>query len=143
MRREVEHFRRIVKAVLNAVAVVNIEIHQQNARQAVLGHGVRGGEGGIIEDAKAHRPVRRRVMPGRPDQRKGRLHTADHHGIDSPHRGPGSGNGGGPTARGSHRIPRVKIPAACSDDSFYSVQISRRVDTLDLRPRRRSDRQAC
>jgi hypothetical protein len=50
---------------LGAVAVVDVEIDDRDARQAVGGHRMRGADGDVVEHAEAHRAGALRVMAGR------------------------------------------------------------------------------
>ena len=70
MRGDVEHRPVVVKAVLGAVPVVEVEIDDEYAAEAVFLFQVPGPDGNVVENAETHRPSRLRVMSRRPDERE-------------------------------------------------------------------------
>ena len=75
----------VLKNFFGAVAVVNVEIHNGNAAEAVLGNGMHGAHGHIIEEAKAHGFFAFGMVAGRADGAKGVGHFAVHHHIHGFH----------------------------------------------------------
>ncbi len=57
----------VFEYILGAIAVVNIEIENGDARQAVDCHRLGGSHGDVIEKTESHRIIARRVVSGRPD----------------------------------------------------------------------------
>ncbi len=71
-----------------------------------------GGQGDVVEEAKAHAVRRRRMMAGRPDQAQGGAIASGQHGV---HRGDTRSRSRQPhliRRRADHRV-RVEIAAAC------------------------------
>ena len=71
---DVEHGRIVVEGVLRSVAVVDIEIDDSNAVEAVRAAGQRSGDRDAVEDAEAHRLRRLGMMPRRADKAERGLH---------------------------------------------------------------------
>jgi len=67
---------------LGAVAVVNVEIDDRDALGSMVCLGMARRDGGIVEQAEAHRPFRLGVMAGRPYGNEGIGGTAAHHFVD-------------------------------------------------------------
>ncbi len=82
MHAEVQHARVVVEGGLRAVAVMNVPVDNQDLRQIVLLLGVLGADRHIVEDAKAHRPVRHRMVARRTHGTEGVFDLALHHGVD-------------------------------------------------------------
>ncbi len=80
--RAIKQVRIIIKQVLRAVAVMDIEIHHRHPLDAEFVARMVGGNGGIVKQAKPHRPVIFGVMPRRPGGDKGILFMPLHHRID-------------------------------------------------------------
>ncbi len=62
--------RLVPKDGLGAIAVMGIEVHDQDSTDAII-QGMAGGDGNIVEQAKAHRRVRLGMVPRRADDGKG------------------------------------------------------------------------
>ena len=78
-----EHYLGIfIEDVLRAVAVVDIPVGDQDAREAVHLLGVVSGQGDVVEKAETHALARRGVMPGRPNQAEGGMVSPLQHRID-------------------------------------------------------------
>ena len=83
MHRQVEHFGRGVKRLLRAVAVVDIEIDDQDSLQLKTLLGVLRRDGDIVEHAESHRLVRLCMMTGRTRKRERILDFAVQHCLDA------------------------------------------------------------
>ena len=70
VERDVEDGRVVPEDRLRPVAVVDVPVDDRDALEAELGLGRPGGDGHVVEEAKAHRAVGRRVVAGRPDERE-------------------------------------------------------------------------
>ena len=82
MGRGVHHGRIVPKDVLDAVAVMDVEIHDRDALGAMRFLRVPGGDGGVVEEAEAHRRRDFGVMAGRAGRDKGVANPAAHHLVD-------------------------------------------------------------
>ena len=76
VRREVEHARVVVEDVLRAVAVMDVDVDDGDALDSRLFERARDGDGDVVEEAEAHRAVRRRVVPGRANEAEGGIELA-------------------------------------------------------------------
>ena len=70
VHRDEEHRRVRSKDVLGAVSVVDVPVDDRDPPDTELGLRVTGRDCDVVEEAEAHRPVRRRVVPRRPYQRE-------------------------------------------------------------------------
>jgi hypothetical protein len=93
MRRGVHGARVVPENVLRAVAVMNIEIDHGDTLGAMNGLRMPGGDGRVVEEAKAHRRGAFGMMAGRPRGDKGVGHPPAHHLVHGESR----------AARGMHR----------------------------------------
>ena len=59
----IQHVRRRFEDSLRAVTVVDIEIQDRHALRTVRCLGMAGGDGGVVQQAKAHGPGRLGVVP--------------------------------------------------------------------------------
>ncbi len=125
-------FGRGVKRILRAVAVMDVKIYQQDTRQAMMGNGMGGGDGGVVENAEAHRPIRRRMVAGRANQRKRRVHAAGHHGVYRPDGCPAAAVAAAQEPGEATVSPASRYPPPCRDNPLHPVQIGRRMDALQL-----------
>ena len=82
MGRGVDHGRIVPKNVLGAVAVMDVEIHDCDALGAVRFLRVPRGDGGVVEEAEAHRGRDLGVMSGRAGRDEGVASLAAHHLVD-------------------------------------------------------------
>ena len=76
------HARVAPEDVLRAVAVVDVEIDDRDALDAVGRLGVARGDRGVVEEAEAHRRRRLGVMAGRPRGDEGVVDAPAHHFVD-------------------------------------------------------------
>ena len=79
--RAEHHSRIFVERVLGAVAVVDVEIEDRDALEAVRLDGVHGADRHVVEDAEAHGAIGRGVMPGRAHGAEGAAHFRRHHHV--------------------------------------------------------------
>ena len=86
MGRGVHDGRIVPKNVLGAVAVMDVEIHDRDALGAMRFLGVAGGDGGVVEEAEAHRGRDFGVMSGRAGRDESVASLAAHHLVDREHR---------------------------------------------------------
>ena len=108
VRRDVEHVRVVVEHVLGAVAVVDVPVED---RHPLAGRGELGSaDGGVVEQAEAHRPVGHRMMAGRPPGGEGDVALVVLQCLDRLHDGAGAAARGGPRADGSRGV-RVELAA--------------------------------
>ena len=84
-----EHAGIAVKNLLRSVAVMHVPIEDADTLQTIGVTGVGGGNGDIVEKAKAHRLLGARVVPRWPCAAEGAVKSVPHHGIDRPHSRPG------------------------------------------------------
>src|SRR4051794_22806043 len=83
MHREKVNRRVVVKNTLSAVAVVNIPVDDRDVFDLlILVLSVAGGDGDIVEQAKAHGVLRRSMMPRRPDRDERIGGLAVHDGVN-------------------------------------------------------------
>jgi hypothetical protein len=80
--------------VLGAVAVVDVEVDDGDALQAVLGHGVGGADGDVVEEAEAHGPVALGMVARRAHGAEGGVVLVAHDQIDAQAGGAGGAQGG-------------------------------------------------
>ena len=71
---------------------MHVKVYQQDARQAMRGDCVRGGNRGVVQQAEAHCPVRRRMVAWRTDHGKAGVHPAVQDGVYRADGGSGSGS---------------------------------------------------
>ena len=88
-RRHHQHAGIALEDVLGAVAVVDVEVDDRDAFEAVRLEGVRGADGDVVEEAEAHRAAALGVVPGRPHgAERGRALLLQHE-VDAEHDGAG------------------------------------------------------
>jgi hypothetical protein len=80
VRRDVQHRRVGEKDCLGTVAVVDVDVDDGDASEAVVLLGISGSDGDVVVVAKPHRFDRRGVVPRRTDQGEGAI--AGTHSID-------------------------------------------------------------
>ena len=85
MGRAIHHGLVRPEDVLRAVAVMDVEIDDRDAVDAVLLLGVARGDGDVVEQAEAHRPRGLGVMAGRARRDEGVRGAAGHHLVDGVH----------------------------------------------------------
>jgi hypothetical protein len=83
MNREKSHAAILPKCLLRAVTVMDGPIDDQYAVHALLGECSVGRDRHAVEQAKAHRVMRTRVMPWRPHQAQGRRFFASNYPTNS------------------------------------------------------------
>jgi hypothetical protein len=88
VERGEEDVAALPEGVLGAVAVVDVPVNDEDPVQTA-GHGVGGGDGGVVDEAKPHAVSRRRVVTRWPDEGEGRLGPTVEHGVDGGDRRPG------------------------------------------------------
>ena len=96
--RAIHHARIRPEDFLAAVAVVHVEIDDGDALGAVLRLRVAGGDGGVVEETKAHGGRGLGVMAGRAHGDEGVTRVAAHHLIDG--------------VRGAARRAQDRLPAS-------------------------------
>jgi hypothetical protein len=120
---------------LRAIAVVHIPIDDQDSFERVFISRNGSGNRNVVKEAKPHRPVRQRMMPGRPYQAHRRFRLARYHTIDRI-----AGR-----SRGERRdIVRCRanqgigvcVPATSGRECRHSFQMSRVVHSLNPLARR-------
>ena len=121
--RTVHHGSIVPEDVLNSIAVVNVEIDDDDALGAMGGLRMPGGDPRVIEEAEAHRRRGFRVVPGRTRGDEGVARLPGHHLVDCEHRPAGRSQGGLESA-GRHRSVGV-------DRSQPELWL-RRPDRLDI-----------
>ena len=89
---------------LRAVAVMHVEIDHRDPLHAPPAARMHGGDGGVVEQAEAHRAVRFGVMARRPDSGESGARPAFHDGIDR---------------HDTRRRPRARRPRHCHRSSPY------------------------
>ena len=72
----------VVKGLLSAIPVVDVEVNHQDALQPEAVQGVGGAQGHVAEEAKTHGPVGFGVVSRRPDKGKAIVDLARHQGLD-------------------------------------------------------------
>ena len=82
MRRRVKHVSIAPENLLHAIAVMHVKIDDGDARGAMRRARMQGRDGGVVEKAKAHRRIARRMMARRPHGDESVLGVAAHHRID-------------------------------------------------------------
>jgi hypothetical protein len=85
MRRAIHDARIGPENLLRAVAVVHVEIDDRDTLGAVLRLRVARGDGGVVDEAEAHRRRGLGVMAGRAHGDEGVRRAAVHHAIDRAH----------------------------------------------------------
>jgi hypothetical protein len=83
--RAKHHARILVERLLGAVAVMHVEVEDRNALEAVGFERMHGSDRDVVEDAEAHRPSRRRMVPGRAHRAEGVARLARHHHVRRAH----------------------------------------------------------
>lgn len=86
---KVENGGILVKDFLGAVPVVDVPIHDEYAFREPRAHRVTRGDGHVVEQTEAHRPVRRRMVARWPDCTEGRADLSLADGIHGAHHAPG------------------------------------------------------
>ena len=117
------HGRIVPEDVLGAVAVVDVEIHDRDALGAVRRLGVPRGDGGVVEEAEAHRGRDLGVMSGRAGRDEGVADLAAHHLVDREDR---ASRGAKRGLEGARRHGRVLV------EGGQAVLRRRRPDRLDV-----------
>ena len=89
-----------IEDLLRAIAVMNVEIDDGDALDAMLGASIGRSDGNIVEQTKAHNAVAFGVVAGRAylAERVGDARHRIHHSIDSEKAGAG---------RPAYRLPRA------------------------------------
>ena len=123
MGRGVHHAGIVPEDVLDAIAVMDVEIHDRHALGAVRFLRVPSGDGGIVEEAEAHGRRDFGVMSGRPGRDERVANLAAHHLIDREDRAPRGAKRGLVRAR-RHQCVRIERGEA--------VLGRRRPDGLDV-----------
>src|ERR1019366_10270082 len=72
----------LAERVLRAVAVVYVEVDDRHPLEALDLERLGGGPAAVVENAKAHRARRRRMMTAGPHGTKRVLRAAGHHFVD-------------------------------------------------------------
>ena len=109
--RDVEDARVVVEHPLRAVAVVDVDVDDRDAREPARER-VRRGDRDVVEEAEAHRAVALGVVARRPDQRERRL-----------------------AARRAHaQPPATAAPAASSAISYDSGEVKVSASSITARP---------
>ena len=85
VHRGVKHRRIVPKDVLRAVAVVHVPVNNGDALRSAQARLI-CRDGGVVEKAKAHRPVARGVMPGWAYERESKVRRTRHEFVDHRHR---------------------------------------------------------
>jgi len=68
MRREEEDLGIAPEGILSAIAMVDVEVHDENALQIQLAEDMAGGDGHIVEDTEAHSSAGQGMMAWRAHQ---------------------------------------------------------------------------
>ncbi len=82
VRRDVEHAGIVVEAPLRPVAVMHVPIDDQQPLEAVACAQVARADGDVVEQAKAHGPIRLGVVAGRPNEREAVVDVARHDRVE-------------------------------------------------------------
>ena len=85
VHRRVKHRRIVPKNVLRAVAVVNVPVNNGDPVRSAQARLI-CRDGGVVEQAKAHRPVARGVMPGWAYEREPKVRGSRQEFVDHRHR---------------------------------------------------------
>ncbi len=80
----------VVKDVLGSGSVMDVPIDDEHAVKLLRGAGVGGGDGNVVEEAKAHRLIGQGVVPGRATEDQGDRIIAGADAVDG-----GAGGSGG------------------------------------------------
>ena len=65
-RRDHQHARVAGEDLLGAVAVVDVEVDDRDALEAVRGERVRRADGDVVEETEPHRAIALGMVPRRP-----------------------------------------------------------------------------
>jgi hypothetical protein len=87
MGRAIEQVAIGPEDVLRAIAVMDVEIDDRDALGIVALAGIESGNGGIVEEAKAHGPARFGMMAGRAHRAKDIMRFPTEDGVDARDRG--------------------------------------------------------
>src|SRR5687767_7429241 len=82
MGREIKDGIILPENILRAVTMMDVPIDDEDVFHAVLDLSIPCGDCGIVEQAKSHGVVRRRMMTGRTDKRESSTAGFSKHGID-------------------------------------------------------------
>ena len=123
MSRGVHHGRIVPKNVLGAVAVVDVEIHDRDALGAMRFLRVPGGDGGVVEEAEAHRVCDFGVMSGRAGRDKSVANLAAHHLVDREDRA---------SSRAKRGLERARRHGSVRVDRGQALLRRRRADRFDV-----------
>ena len=81
-QRADHHLRITAEDRFGAVTMMNIKIDDGHTFQSVLGQGMCGGDGDIVEDAETHRQVAFGVMTRRSNSTKGAIDFFEYHHVN-------------------------------------------------------------
>ena len=127
MDREEGHARVVVEHLLRPVAVMDVEIDDQDPVQFVPCQGIGGGDGHVPEQAEAHRGVLAGVMTGRPDQAH-RTSILPGHDIGDRLDGRAGGEASGPRRAGADPGIGLDQAAAGPVEGRDMIHVQGRVD---------------
>jgi hypothetical protein len=133
MGRHVEDVGLLPEHLLGAVAVVDVPVQDEDAREAACAR-VRRGDGDRVEETEAHRMPRPGVMARGPNERDAATDVRVDHRVDHADDGAGGASGRFDAAGGevSVRVER----AACAADPLEGLEIAGFVDAAELVERR-------
>ncbi len=144
MGRGVHDGRIVPEDVLGAVAVMDVEIHDRDPLGPVRGLGVARGDGGVIEEAEAHRGRDFGVMSGRAGRDESVANLAAHHLVDREDRASRGAKRGLERARRHRRVGVERDQALLRRGRPDRFDVILRMDARDRRkvgPRRGVARQ--
>ena len=118
-----QHALVVGEDVLGAVAVVHVEVDDRDALEAVRLERVHRRDGDVVEDAEAHRPRARRVMPRRAHAAERALRLAAGDEIGGEHRRAGGAQ---------RRIPGVRVHRGVGVEVHDAARRPRRADRFDV-----------
>jgi hypothetical protein len=107
-----QHARLGDQRFLGAVAVMDVEVDHGHPRQPARVERVLGGDGDVVEQAKAHRLDRPRVVAGRTHRAEGVLDLAVDDGVGRGHGGAGGALRGQPAVCVERGVAVDRIGAA-------------------------------
>ena len=107
--------------VFGAVAVVDVEVDDGDTLEAAHVERVTRGDGDVVEEAKAHRAVARRVMARRPDRAEGVGDSAVDDRIGGGDGGAGGADRRSPGARRGDGVGVDRAALAAAGDALEHV----------------------
>ena len=139
-RRDHQHPRIGGEDVLGAVAVMDIEIDDGHALDAVSGHRVRGADRDVVEEAEAHRAVALGMMTGRANRAERGAALAGYDEVRREHDGARGMTGRGQRMRVHRRVGIEKMESGRWALGLDRGDVIVTVDPGDGRRRRRRRR---